>query len=420
MKNPDGIIRVGGVGTGRIFQWAHMRVYPKLWQQARLVGFFDLNAERTQQARDKYAAMLEEYASEHPEAATSLKENVQELRCHDSLESLLQQVDVVDVATHARGRMATAIKALENDVHVMVEKPMARTWTEADRAAKMDASKPNVFFQLSDDNAFEPKYLRLRDLIAHKVIGKVHHMKLIRTSNLDATTILKAQASAYHNGGGCLLDYGAHGMAGVMSAFNYRLKPIKVETIKIGVFYPHRVLEGEPSYVEVEDNAQFKVLFEDTQDNSWMTLHMEASWIGGHIGFNPKKLARQNGNMWLIGDEGEIESIQEPDLHIRRWDGGESTLPMRPFEGERISFDRMTADFLKCVRTGTPPELTASIGAEIMAICGAVYLSAIRGRAVTLDEFKEYSRGFIEKYGDTEEADDAILQELLKPYKRKG
>ena len=111
MKYPDGIIRVGGVGTGRIFQYAHIKVYPKFWRKARLVGFFDLNSERNQQARDKYVDLLQEYATAHPEAAEAIRENIAELQCHDSLESLLEQVDMIDVATHSKGRMATAIAA---------------------------------------------------------------------------------------------------------------------------------------------------------------------------------------------------------------------------------------------------------------------------------------------------------------------
>lgn len=44
-----------------------------------------------------------------------------------------------------------------------------------------------------------------------------------------------------------------------------------------------------------------------------------------------------------------------------------------------------------------------------MAICGAVYLSGNRQPAVTLEEFKDYCRGFVEEFGDTEEADEAII-----------
>jgi hypothetical protein len=36
-----------------------------------------------------------------------------------------------------------------------------------------------------------------------------------------------------------------------------------------------------------------------------------------------------------------------------------------------------------------------------------------------MDEFKAFGRGFAEKYGDTEEADEALLDYLLQPYRRK-
>jgi len=46
-------------------------------------------------------------------------------------------------------------------------------------------------------------------------------------------------------------------------------------------------------------------------------------------------------------------------------------------------------------------------GAEIIAVIGAAYLSAIRGQAVTLEEFKTFSRGYVEKHGDNEQAEEA-------------
>jgi hypothetical protein len=73
--------------------------------------------------------------------------------------------------------------------------------------------------------------------------------------------------------------------------------------------------------------------------------------------------------------------------------------------------------FIDHIRSDTPPDIDVRFGAEVIAACGAAYYSAIQGRAVTLYEFKEFSRGFVEKHGDSEEADEAILDYLLKPYK---
>jgi predicted dehydrogenase len=420
VKNADNILRIGGIGTGRIFQGAHQRAYPSLLRRGRLVGFFDLNRERAKQAKAKYAETLEKFAAEHPELAEEARQNIGELKTHDSLDSLFKQVDLVDVATHARGRMPSAIAAFEAGVNVMAEKPMARTWTEADRAARVLARKKGVLFQLNDDNAFEPKYRNIADLIKKDEIGRVQTLSLIRGSRLDSKTVLKAQANALENGGGCLMDYGSHGLAGALTILGPDYKPVKVEAVSIAVNYPHRVLEDDPVIMEVEDNARVKVLLENGETGSWATIFIEATWCGGHIGLDEEKPGSQNGGyLQAVGDKGIIESNSPDLITLKTWDGGVSELPLRVFPGETVSVVDEMGSFMDAIRTGGEPELPISFGAEIIAICGAAYYSALKGRAVTLEEFKDFSRGFVKKLGDNEKADDAIVLELLKPYKRR-
>jgi len=414
MKSKDGILRVGGIGTGRIFQWAHIRSYPRILHKARLVGFYDLNKARAEQALEKARTVLQEYTEEHPEAADAVKENISELEVHDSLESLFEQVDVVDIATHARGRMPSAIAAFEHGVHAMAEKPMARTWTETDRAARRLAASKGVLFQLNDDNVFEPKYRTLSDLISQGIIGKPQSMTLVRGSALDGKTVLKAQANAMENGGGCLLDYGSHGMAGTWSVIGRNYRPVLVDAVSIDVLYRHRVLEDEPYIMEVDDNARVKVLFQDPDTGSWLTVYIEATWCGAHIG-----LAREDRRfqIQIVGDQGVIESTRGPHITVRHYNGGVTELPLREFAGESISMCDEIETFIDHIYANTAPELDIHFGGDIIAICGAAYLSAIRKKAVSLEEFKEYSRGFVKKHGDTAKADDAIVAELLAPYK---
>jgi predicted dehydrogenase len=419
MKGDSDVVLVGGVGTGRIFQWAHLRVYPQLLAKARLVGFHDVDQSRAREACDKYARMLEECAAEHPQLAEAATANIPQLRCYPTLEEMLEDVDLVDVCTHARNRMAIAIAALEKGVHSMVEKPMARTWIEADRAVRAFAERPDVYCQLNDDNVFDPRYQALHDLLAQGVIGAVQSMWLSRGSRLDSTTVLKSQASALDNGGGCLMDYGSHGLAGSWYVLGARLKPVKVEAVRISVLFPDRVLEGEPVVVEVDDNAQIKVLMEDPDTGSWSTVFLEASWTGGHIGPAEMMTGQGGGGFLRIeGDGGVINGSARDRLTVTRWDGGETVYPLREYPGETISFLHEIEHFIDCVRAGTPPEIDVDFGAEVIAICGSAYLSAIRGHAVTLDEFKEFSRGYVEKYGDNEQAEEALLSDLLAPYRR--
>ena len=419
MKSKDGIVRVGGVGTGRIFHYAHMHPYPRLHEKARLVGFYDLNRDRAEWILGEYRKILAKYAEDNPATAEGVKANIAELKVHDSLEGLLEQVDVIDVCTHSRGRMAAALAALEAGVHSMVEKPMARTWIEADRAVRAFADRPDVYLQLNDDNVFDAKYRVLHDLIHRGEVGRVQSMWLIRGSRLATQSILKSQADGLENGGGCLMDYGSHGLAGAWYALGTNLEARKVEAVSIDVRHRHRVLEGDPFVMEVDDNAQIKVLLEDPDTGAWTTLFLEATWCGGHIGLpHPDKNGSQSaGWVRIEGDAGEILTSTAEQIKITRWDGGETILPLHVPDGMRVSFGHEIETFIECVHTGTPPEIDVKYGAEIIAIVGAAYLSAIRNKAVTLEEFKQFSRGYVEKHGDNEKAEEAILADLLAPYR---
>ncbi len=197
------------------------------------------------------------------------------------------------------------------------------------------------------------------------------------------------------------------------------LIPRKVEAVSIDVLHRDRVLEGDPFVMEVDDNARVKFLLEDPATGAWTTIFMEASWCGGHIGpAHPQKNGAQGaGWVRIEGDAGEIFTTTYEEIKVTRWDGQERIVTRTPAEGMRSSFGDEIEIFIDCVREGRPPEIDVNYGAEIIAMVGAAYLSAIVKRAVTLDEFKDFSRGYVAKYGDNEQAAEAILGDLLAPYK---
>ncbi len=421
LKHKDGILRVGGVGTGRIFQWAHLKPYLRLLDKARLVGFYDIIPEAARQARDKYEKALREFAEANPRYAEAVKDNISALKAYGSLDELLKEVDLIDICTTTRGRMESALRALQKGVHSMGEKPMARNWIEADRAAQAFAMKPEVYFQLNDDNVFDPKYLAVGDLLRQGVIGTPQSVWIVRGSRLSSTSVLKSQADALSNGGGCLMDYGSHGLAGVWSVLGTQWRFQRVEAVSIGVLFPNRVLENDPVLLEVEDNARFKVLLEEPQAGSWLTVFMETTWCGGHIG--PREMRRDVGGGGLFrieGDLGVLDASDKDKIVLTRWDGGRTVFPLREYPGETISFKNEIETMVDCVRAGNLPEIDVHFGAEVIAVCGAAYYSAILKRAVTLDEFKDFCRSYVKKYANTEEATVALLRYLMKPYARGG
>lgn len=421
MKNDDGIIRLGGVGTGRIFKHAHLRAYQEFFHKMWCVAFFDLDRQRAEQARDEYQERLEKLAEAKPDLAEKVKENISELTIHDSIESLLEQVDLVDICTHARGRMPTAISVFEADKSAMSEKPMARTWTEVNRAIYVKNKHPKAKFQLNDDNAFEPKYKMIHDVIASGEIGNIQHVSMIRGSHLGGTTVLQAQATGMENGGGCLMDYGTHGLAGVSTIFGPSYAPRKVEAVQIATLHRHRILENQPFIMEVDDNARVKVMMENTETGSWATVFIEATWCGGHTSLYENKSGSQSGGVLeIIGDKGVITTAESDKFTIKYHTGGVMEIPVLEFEGETISIQDEINTFFDAYLQGNDGKLTLEFGARVIALCGAAYLSQLQGgTAVTLDDFYAYSKEFVDKYGDNVKADDAIVASLLEPYKRR-
>ena len=210
------------------------------------------------------------------------------------------------------------------------------------------------------------------------------------------------------------MDYGSHGMAAVWYVLGMDKRPVKVETMEIGVKHPDRILQGQPYHLEVEDDAYIKVLFEDPDRGSWITVFLEATWCGVELG-------QHNGYLRIEGSEGRITSLWDkednPFLKVEKWDGQEELISLKKIPGESVSFQREIEEFIDHIREKTPPMADVSFGADIIAIVGAGYLSGVRKTAVTLDEFKDFSLSYVEKYGDGREAEEAIIADLMAPYK---
>ena len=100
-------MRVGVIGAGSLGQH-HVRLLRDV-ENARLVGFHEVRAERAQQVSGELG-----------------------VPALPSLEALLDQVDAVTVVVPTVGHHAVEKAALERGIHVMIEKPIAATLDEAD------------------------------------------------------------------------------------------------------------------------------------------------------------------------------------------------------------------------------------------------------------------------------------------------
>ena len=99
-------LRVGVIGVGHLGQH-HARLYAGM-PGATLVGVCDIDAKRAQAVADRYATSV-----------------------YSDANALLSRVDAVSVAVPTSAHYAVVKRCLEAGAHVLVEKPIAMTPTEA-------------------------------------------------------------------------------------------------------------------------------------------------------------------------------------------------------------------------------------------------------------------------------------------------
>jgi predicted dehydrogenase len=109
--------RVGCMGAGQIFNGAHLPAYISL-DSIELSAIYDPDRKRAESTREHYLDLLKEAGRPADGVAVEL--------C-DTPEELTANVEMIDICSPARYHAQYAVMALEKNVHVMTEKPMART-----------------------------------------------------------------------------------------------------------------------------------------------------------------------------------------------------------------------------------------------------------------------------------------------------
>ncbi len=185
----DEALRVGIVGCGKIAEY-HVRFIQQM-RNAVLVGVADVNEQAARQFGERH--------------------NI--VNVHGSLEDLLRstKLDVLHVLTPPASHYACVSLALDNGVHVLVEKPIAATLDEAralyDRAAAAGLSLCPDFPQL-----FHPKMQRAMSLIDSGKLGRIIHVEVHYTFSFDASEAEGGPGVPwrYRLPGGVLHDYVTH------------------------------------------------------------------------------------------------------------------------------------------------------------------------------------------------------------------
>lgn len=158
MKN----INVAVIGVGNMGQH-HARIYSSL-PNVNLVGVCDVDIKRASNIAQKYNCL---YSSDYRKFLH--KENV-------------DAVSVV-VPTALHGRVACDV--LEMGIHVLLEKPIATSLSEAQKIIDV-AKKNKKILMVGHIERFNPAVVRLKKLIKKGALGKIVSINIKRVGGLPA------------------------------------------------------------------------------------------------------------------------------------------------------------------------------------------------------------------------------------------
>ena len=413
-KTLEKFFNIGAVGTGNIFTQAHVPAYVDLRDKVRLTALFNPTKATAERAREFYLQKMDEAKAQV----------TWDVAVCDTPEELFAKVDVVDNCAPSRWHAFYSILALEAGVHVMSEKPMARNGLEADAVVRA-AARSKAIYQLNDDNVFLPRYQHFKNALGSGVIGDPINVWITRGTASSARSEWFFEPLA---GGGAILDYGSHAVAGSWFLIGLDKEPAEVKSVRICVKDRTRLVGGRLCNIEIDDDAHFKALYRNPRNGDWTSIFMEATWSWPDLAENASDV---HGWFLIEGSEGRITGyFDEEDreyIVVRRNGFGERRIPIQSYRSETLSFRDEIQSFLRSIELRRPSILDAATCAATIRVINAAQLSELEGRkSVGMDELDRFLRGF-DASGESEKSietlmdvGDRIALKLTEPYRLVG
>jgi predicted dehydrogenase len=350
------ILKVGVIGTGGI-AGLHLQAYADN-PRVQIVAVADMNAQRAQSVADQWGA-----ARAYSDPAELLAD---------------PEVQAVSICTWNNTHAQFAIEAIKAGKHVLVEKPMSRTYAEAQELESVVDAHDRVL-QVGFVRRHSANCRVLKSFIDEGELGEIYYAKasVIRRMGNPGGWFADKEIA----GGGPLIDIGVH----VIDLAWYLMGSPRAVSVSANSYAKlgnrshittmprYKVADYDPTKNTVEDMVNAVIRF----DNG-ASLLVDASYSLHAV---EDSLA-----VSVFGDKGGAEL--EPSLRIAT-EKHQTVLNVTPqlssstfnlTDGFSTEIENFVATCLGEAESVAP----AWHGAEIMKILDAVYESAALGREVTL------------------------------------
>ena len=200
-------INWGILGAARVNE----RLIPAIIKskQGKLVAI----ASRRQNAAEE---CIKKYAPEY----------TQDIESHTGFDSILsnKEIDAIYIPLSNEEHTETALKAIRNKKHVLVEKPMAIKSKEVQLLVN-EAKENNVKIMEGFMYVFHPQYDRIQNIINSGILGEVNYAHSMFSFPIQAARYYRINREI-SNGGGALWDIGPYAIHTIRSCF--KENPVRV------------------------------------------------------------------------------------------------------------------------------------------------------------------------------------------------
>ncbi|GAA2396744.1 Gfo/Idh/MocA family oxidoreductase [Streptomyces glaucosporus] len=292
----------------------------------------------------------------------------------DALFARAGELDLVVVASPNRTHVELARRALEADLAVVVDKPLAATAAEAEDLADL-AERRGLLLSVFQNRRWDGDFLTLRGLLEEGALGEVWRFESRFERWRPALKGGWRESGDPADVGGLLYDLGSHLVDQALTLF------------------------GPVTAVHAESDARRPGAL--TDDDTFIALH-HASGVRSHLwtsataallgprfrvlgskaayvkyGLDPQEDALRSGARPVAGERWGVEP--EPAWGVLG--AGDATEPVPSRDGDYPAYYAAVAAAL---RTGGEPPVTAREAARSLRVLEAARVSAAEGRTVRL------------------------------------
>lgn len=348
-------LKVGMIGAGGIGR-VHMETFAKT-EGAEIVAVTDVNREAAEKAAKDYGIA----------------------RVHDSAEKLIEDpdLDAVIIGVPNKWHAPLAVKALQANKHVLLEKPMAIDLNDA-KKIRDAALKSDRVLMISHQMRWEGPAMAVKEKVEQGELGNIYHAKTVwfRRKGIPGWGSWFTQKQM--SGGGPLIDIGVH-MLDLALYLMGNPKPVSVTGSTYAEFGPKKRGIGNwgtPNWDGVFDVEDIASAFIKMEDGSSLTL--DVSWAV-HMDTDSMPFIH------LMGSEGGASIRGNKVKILKEIDNEAKDFELVVDTDDKAARVRLSQHFIDCIREGKKPISDVMSGYTNNLILEAIYESSRTGREVILN-----------------------------------